>query len=124
MKKLGAILLLGVLMVTLATPAFAQIYTPVNGGTVVLPGEPSRFTPYTIVDVDDGNGRWDYGTTLTITLEKKVWSNLDHNTKVHRSSCEIDGNYNDSGWVKARTTSKSSAVGPRNSVGYTNWDIQ
>ncbi|SHK04862.1 hypothetical protein SAMN02745912_02084 [Paramaledivibacter caminithermalis DSM 15212] len=44
MKKLGAILMIGVLMIVMAIPAFAQIDTPVNGGTVVLAGEPSQIT--------------------------------------------------------------------------------
>lgn len=124
MKKLGGFLACSVLIMGLTIPALAQSDTSVNGGTVVLAGEPCSVTPYTIVSVDNGDGRWDYGTTLTITLKKKVWSNLDHNTKVHRSSCEIDGNYDNSGWVNPRTTSKASAVGPRNSVGYCNWDVK
>ncbi|WP_067842589.1 lactococcin 972 family bacteriocin [Amphibacillus sediminis] len=123
MKKFGLVMVIFTAISLISIPVFAQ-EDITNGGTVVLKGEPSSITPYTIKDVDGGNGRWDYGTRLTVTLKKKVWSNLDHNTKEHRSSSEIDGNYDNSGWVKARTTSKSSAVGPRNSVAYCNWDVK
>lgn len=124
MKKIGTAVLGSALVLMMAVPAFAQTDSPENGGTVVLEGEPSTVTPYTIKEVDGGDGRWDYGTRLTVTLKKKVWSNLDHNTKTHRSSTEIDGNYDDSGWVDKRTTSKASSIGPRNSVGYANWDVK
>lgn len=108
----------------LTAPVLAQVDIPKKGGSVKLEGDPSMVTPYKIEYVDGGDGRWDYGTRLTITLKKKVWSNLDHNTKTHRSSCEIDGNFDDSGWVPPRTTSKASAIGPRKSVGYANWDVK
>ncbi|WP_130808302.1 lactococcin 972 family bacteriocin [Senegalia massiliensis] len=124
MKKIGKTLLCCVLALTMTVPVFADGNNSEKGGTVVLKGEPSTITPYTIKLVDDGHGSWDYGTRLTITLKKKVWSNLDHNTKVHRSSCEIDGKYDTSKWVDARTTSKSSEIGPRKSVGYSNWDVK
>lgn len=124
MKKFGTLLLGGMLVFAMTVPVFAQIDNPQNGGTVALAGDPSTITPYTVVSVDNGNGRWDYGTGLTITLKKSAYSNLDHNTKTHRSSCEIDGNYSNSGWVKARSTSKSSTTGPRNSTAYCNWDVQ
>lgn len=124
MKKFGLLMIIIVSTLSLvSTSVFAQD-NGTTGGTVVLEGEPSAVTPYTIKDVDGGNGRWDYGTRLTVTFRKKVWSNLDHNTKEHRSSSEIDGKYDDSGWVKARTTSKSSAIGPRKSVAYCNWDVK
>lgn len=124
MKKTGTLLIGGGLAILTSFSAFAQMDDTQNGGSVVLEGEASLITPYTKVDVDDGNGRWDYGSSITLTGKKKVHSNLDHNTKEHRSSCEIDGNYSNSGWVKARTTSKSSATGPRNSVSYVNWDVK
>ncbi|GAA0303104.1 hypothetical protein GGQ92_003083 [Gracilibacillus halotolerans] len=124
MKKVGTALLSCALMIMVAVPAFAQVNNSGSGGSVVLKGEPPTVTPYAIKSVDGGNGRWDYGTRLTITLKKKVWSNLDHNTKTHRSSAEIDGKYDDSGWVPKRTTSKASSIGPRKSVGYANWDVR
>ncbi|MED4851578.1 lactococcin 972 family bacteriocin [Caldifermentibacillus hisashii] len=124
MKKIGSTIVGSALVLMLAAvPAFAQTDSPAKGGTVVLKEE-STVTPYTIKEVDGGDGRWDYGTTLTLKLKKKVWSNLDHNTKTHRSSTEIDGNYDDSGWVPKRTTSKASSIGPRKSVAYANWDVQ
>lgn len=124
MKKTRLALFGGALILMTAVPVFAQTDNPINGGTAVHEGEPSAITPYVLENVDNGNGRWDHGTRLTITLKKKVWSNLDHNTKTHRSSSEIDGNYDTSKWVKKRTTSKSSAIGARNSVGYANWDVK
>lgn len=80
------------------------------------------------VTVDNGNGEWRYGTGIGFNgfkLVKTAYSNLDHNTKTHRSSCEIDGNYNSSGWVPARTTSYSSTKGNNlESIAYCNWDVQ
>ncbi|MEC2224469.1 lactococcin 972 family bacteriocin [Heyndrickxia faecalis] len=123
MKKIGTVVGGALILMMAAVPVFAQTDSPEKGGTVELKGE-STVTPYTIKTVDGGHGRWDYGTTLTLKLKKKVWSNLDHDTKTHRSSTEIDGNYDNSGWVAKRTTSRASSIGARNSVGYANWDVK
>lgn len=78
--------------------------------------------------VDDGLGEWRYGTGVTLVwlkFVKTVYSDLDHGSKTHRSSCEIDGNYSNSGWVPARTTSRSYAEGnDLESIAYCNWDVE
>ena len=89
---------------------------------------PNHENTRTTVMVDNGDGQWRYGTGIGFVGTKPVktaYSNLDHNTKTHRSSCEIDGNYNKSGWVPARTTSYSSTKGKNlQSIAYTNWDVR
>ncbi len=97
----------------------------VNGGSVELRGQP-EITPYTTELVDDGLGEWRYGTGVGWEggVVKTVYSDLDHSTKEHRSSCSIGNNYDDSGWFQPRRTSTSSTWGPLTSTAYANWDTK
>lgn len=121
MKVVRNVLLGGLLVSMLSVSASANV-DDMSGGSVAIEGITA--TPRATVSVDNGNGQWRYSTSLTLTLKKKVTSDMDHNTKTHKTSCEIDGNKDDSGWVPARTTSRSSATGARDSVAYANWDVQ
>jgi hypothetical protein len=81
-----------------------------NGGSVVIENE--TVTPYATEEVDGGLGTWYWGTGVDFLLNKTVYSNLDHGSKVHKSSCSVsNGTSDDSGWVDARIQSKSSAKG-------------
>lgn len=79
-------------------------------------------------EVDNGNGEWRYGTGIGFSglkLVKTAYSDMDHNTREHRTSCQIDGNYNSSDWVPARTTSYSKTKGNNlDSIAYCNWDVR
>lgn len=82
----------------------------------------------TVEEVDGGLGEWRYGTGIGfegLKLVKTAYSDMDHGSKTHRTSCEIDGNYNSSGWVPARTTSRSNTKGnDLESTAYCNWDVK
>lgn len=122
-KGISAMLAVLVLLSAFCISAYAN---ECEKHTVVLGAdyENTRTTVY----VDSGNGQWRYGTGIGfsgVKLVKTAYSHLDHNTKTHRSSCEIDGNYDNSGWVPARTTSYSNTKGNNlESVAYCNWDVQ
>jgi len=122
-KVVSALLAVMVLLSALCISAYADER---EKHTVVL--GPDYENIRKSIYVDGGNGLWRYGTGIGFSGIKPVktaYSNLDHNTKTHRSSCEIDGNYNNSGWVPARTTSYSNTKGNSlDSVAYCNWDIQ
>lgn len=122
-KSINAMLVVLVLLSAFCISAYAnenEKHTVVLGSDY----ENNRTTVY----VDGEDGQWRYGTGIGfdgIKPVKTAYSNLDHNIKIHRSSCEIDGNYDNSGWVPARTTSYSNTKGKNlESVAYCNWDVQ
>lgn len=125
-KFINSLVLAGILAISLAIPVFASEKSS-NGGSVALDGSADTITPYTIVKVDGGLGEWSYGTGagwVNGEIVKTVYSNLNHGSKTHRSSCSIDTNYNNSDWVPARQTSRSSTYGPTDSTAYCNWDVK
>lgn len=123
MKKIKALLLTCAAFMAIAVPTFAtEVPTTKNGGSVVI--EDVNVQPRTTIKVDDGLGEWRYGTGLTITLKKSVYSDMDHSSKSHKTTCEINGVKDDSGWVAARTTSTSYTTGPKSSTAYCDWDVQ
>ncbi|WP_334137616.1 lactococcin 972 family bacteriocin [Muricomes intestini] len=125
MKKRKCTVVAAIIMLfcVLTVPAFAAGQT--NGGFVELYGA-SEVTPYKTVLVDNGLGEWRYGTGIGWEggLVKTVYSDLDHGSKVHKSSCEIDGRKSKSGWVPARTTSRSKSWGDLRSTAYANWGVK
>lgn len=123
MKKIKTLLLTCAVIMAIAVPTFAnEVPTIENGGSVII--EDVNVQPRTTVTVDNGLGEWRYNTSLTITLKKKITSDMDHSSKIHKTSCEIDGVKDDSGWEPARTTSRSSVTGPRSSTAYADWDVK
>ena len=113
-----AIVVMLVFACLVATPVMAADTEKPTGGSVALTN--SMVTPFATVQV--GGGTWDYGTRIVGLGTKQVWSNYWHPTAVHRSSCRIGTNYNNSGWVPAKYTSYSSAVGSWFNTGYAYWD--
>ena len=122
MKLVRNVVVGGILCTVLSISASASMDNT-NGGSVMIEGI-TDVTPRKTVVVDGGNGEWRYSTSLTAGLRKKITSALDHNTKTHKTTCEIDGNKSDSGWVPKRTTARASAIGPRDSVAYANWQVK
>lgn len=124
--KVKSLLVTGCMaMMLCATPVMAAGIANNNstGGSVAL-DDVNNVMPLTTVTVDNGLGEWRYGTGITGTLQKSAYSDMDHSTKTHKTSCEIDGNKDDSGWVKARSTSKSYTTGPLTSTAYCNWNVK
>lgn len=129
MRKVKSLFLVGCAAMALTVaPAIAAengATDAVDGGGVALATDGVTRSK-TVVKVDDDLGEWRYGTGFTISfpVKKTVFSDMDHSSKSHRTSCEIDGDYDDSGWVKARTTSRSDARGDLDSTAYCYWDVQ
>jgi|GEM_PF-1921487 len=78
-------------------------------------------TPFSSVNV--GGGTWDYGTSLALPLNKKVWSNFNHPSKKHSASCSIGNTYSSSGVYPAGSMAPSSAKGGINDSTRANWDV-
>lgn len=127
MKKIIKRISLIVAALTLLSAFCIQAFAYVKETNTVAIGANEQNTRE-VVEVDDGLGEWRYGTGIGFSGLKPVktaYSDLDHGSKTHRSSCEIDGNYVNSGWVPARTTSRSSTKGnDLESTAYCNWDVQ
>jgi lactococcin 972 family bacteriocin len=123
--KFKSVVVLSAAMVTvLSTSLFVAAGVSSNGGSAVIEsGTPEVRTTQT---VDGGLGTWTYGTGLNLGLNKTVYSNLDHGSKYHRSSCSVStGGADESGWVQAKTQSKSNAVGVGSGgTAYVNWDVE
>lgn len=125
MRKVKSLFLVGcAAMALVAVPVFAEDNGTVTGGSVAL--EPNSPVPMKVTTVDNGKGEWRYGTGVKVGLppKKTAYSDMDHGSKTHKTSCEIDGNYDSSGWVKARTTSRSKTEGSIDSTAYCNWDVK
>lgn len=121
-KKLISTMFAVAMLVASAGQAMAQSNGEVTSGSVDLTNAPATnvtlsnasVTPFS---VDAGGGTWDYGTRMVGPWTKKVWSNYNHPTKTHSSSCSIGTASNDSGDTKKGTTSYSSATGsPRDAT--------
>ena len=78
-------------------------------------GATAAFASTTTVD---GVGRWDYGTNSS-----KVWSNLYHPNKTHKTSVEGSSTV-DSGWVSKGNTSYASSGSRWWAVDKSYWDVQ
>ncbi|WP_210367075.1 lactococcin 972 family bacteriocin [Bacillus sp. REN3] len=68
--------------------------------------------------VDGGVAKWDYGTG-----GGKVWSNLHHPYKTHKTSVQ-GAYYYDSGWIGAGKTSYASATDRWYAVDHSYWDVK
>lgn len=77
------------------------------------------------VTVNAGGGKWDYGSTLTLTLKKKTHSNYFHESKMHGSSAKVGeaSDWTYSGDTKPGQWSKASATGEKDATGYAKWNI-
>lgn len=80
----------------------------------------SMLTPFSSVNV--GGGVWDYGTSAVGLNQKQVWSNYNHPTLVHSSSCSIGTLMSQSGKTAKGTTSYSSAVGSWGDTTHAYWN--
>ena len=92
-----------------------------TSGTVAL----TETTKDARVTTDVGGGKWDYGSTLTISLKKKTHSNYFHETEKHGSSAKVGSGsaWSYSGDTKAAVWSKASATGERSATGYAQWNL-
>ncbi|MGG2108002.1 lactococcin 972 family bacteriocin [Lysinibacillus pakistanensis] len=74
--------------------------------TLVITNE--MVTPFS---VNVGGGTWDYGTSVTLKLKKKAWSNYNHPTEYHSSSCYVGTNWGYSYKTAPKVLSKADAEG-------------
>lgn len=77
--------------------------------------------------VSVGGGTWSYGTTVTTSLQKRVWSNYYHGSRYHTSTAKL-GKYGyqpivDKDTAPAGVWSYASVTGPLVFTGYAYWDV-
>lgn len=120
---LSTVFVVALLAVT-AGQAMAKSNSEATSGSVDLTNAHVTNASVTPFSVDTGGGVWDYGTSVTLSLRKKVWSNYTHPTKTHHSSCSIGTSSNHSGNTKAGTTSYSSAIGGLDDETHAYWGAE
>ncbi|PYE44541.1 lactococcin 972 family bacteriocin [Paenibacillus barcinonensis] len=91
---------------------------------VITENQLTKFTSGVVSPaVDVGGGTWDYGTSWVFPLSKKVWSNYNHQTKIHSSTASIGTQILRSGQVNAGTTSYASAIGGASEDTHAYWNV-
>lgn len=122
-KKILAASLVSVLSFS-SLPVFAAsnvVQTSEKSATAYIYSGPNEVGEEHVVSIDGGDGEWRYGFK---DYSLNLYSDLYHKNKIHKSCCEIDGNLDDSGWVSAGETSKSSLSGTsRESTGYCRYEL-
>jgi hypothetical protein len=92
-----------------------------NAGTRVLTNaSPEEVTPFAEEEV--GGGTWSYGTKLTVSFKKRVYSNYFHKTDVHGSAAKIGAREWNSSCAKKDTWSKASQIGSTKDTGLARWN--
>lgn len=123
-KKILAFSVVSILALGSSCPTFAAskvVQTSEHSGTAALYiGIADPWEDH-VESVDNGAGKWKYGHRPSATLNKYVYSDLDHKTKKHKSWCKVDTNESDSGVVPPMETSRANVVGPRDSTAYVQW---
>lgn len=96
-----------------------------NGGFVEIKETDNNMR--TKVTVDNGMGKWDYGTGISLGINKTVHSYLDNSSKKHKATCFVSTNpaaKSDSDWKNPRTQAKSNSTGKGlGGTAYVNWDV-